>query len=72
MNILQVLAIIMNVVIGLYLIGSFLVDMQDMKYQKKWYEEKEMRIKLKPNISRAELCEYYIMFCKRNNCKVDF
>ena len=72
MNVLEVLATIINVVIGLYLIASFLVELQDMKYQKEWNKEKAMRVKLKPNISRAELCEYYIMFCKRNNCKVDF
>ena len=72
MIILKVVSIILNVVIGLYLIGSFLVELQDVKYQKEWNKEKAMRVKLKPNISRADLCEYYIMFCKRNNCKVDF
>ena len=42
------------------------------KYQKLWEKEKALRIRIKPNISRAELHEYYIMFCKRNNCDVEF
>ena len=72
MIILKVLAITINVVIGLYLIGRILVDLQDMRCQKEWDKEKALRVKLKPNISKAELCEYYIMFCKRNNCRVDY
>lgn len=46
--------------------------LRDRKYQKLWDKEKAMRLRFKPTISRAELCEYYVMFCKRNDCRVNF
>lgn len=42
------------------------------KFQKLWDKEKSMRLKLNPNISNAKLCEQYVMFCKRNDCHVEF
>ena len=45
---------------------------KNAKYQKMWYEEKAMRKRVNPMITRAELCEQYVMFCKRNDCKVEF
>ena len=41
-------------------------------YQKKWNKEKSTRIRYNPQITRAELCEYFVMFCSRNDCKVKF
>lgn len=68
----DILAIVMNTLVGVYLIAGFALDLRTMKYQKKWKKEKAARIRIDPNISRAELCEQYVMFCKRNECKVDF
>ena len=45
---------------------------RNRKYQKKWVESKDKLIKLDPKITRAELCEQYVMFCLRNDCKVEF
>ena len=43
-----------------------------VRYQKLWYKEKAMHQRVNPNISNAELCEQYVMFCKRNDYKVEF
>ena len=55
-----------------YVFAEFIFAIRDRKYQKKWNIEKEKRIKIDPAITRAELCEQYVMFCKRNGCKVEF
>ena len=48
------------------------LNARNQRYQKLWYAEKAMQIKLNPRISRIELREYYVMFCKRNRCSVEF
>ena len=68
----EAITITMNLLIGLYLFWSILFEIKDIKLQKEWDKEKAMRMCLSTKISKAELCEYYIMFCKRNNCKVEF
>lgn len=55
-----------------YILADIIVSLRDIKCQKKWNEEKAKRMKIDPSITRAELCEYYVMFCLRNDCKVDF
>ena len=45
---------------------------RNKKYQKLWNKEKAIRTRPNSRISNAELCEQYVMFCKRNDCKVDF
>ena len=42
------------------------------KFQKLWEKEKAMRLRIDPTIPRERLCEHYVMFCKRNNCKVEY
>lgn len=55
-----------------YCVFQLILNIRNIKYQKKWNEEKAKRIKIDPAITRAELCEQYVMFCLRNNCKVEF
>lgn len=55
-----------------YVLFDLILAIRNRKYQNKWNEEKAKRIKIDPNISRAELCEQYVMFCLRNDCKVKF
>lgn len=61
-----------EVFIFLYVLAELIYLIRSIKYQKQWNKEKAMRLKIDPAISRAELCEQYVMFCKRNGCKVDF
>lgn len=55
-----------------YVLYDLILAIRDRKYQKKWDKEKAMLVRVDPAITRAELCEQYVMFCKRNNCKVDY
>ena len=63
---------LMDLFILLYFIAEIIFSIKYTKYQKKWYITKEKILKVDPAITRAELCEQYVMFCKRNNCKVEF
>ena len=51
---------------------SIMFAIRNKVYQKRWEQEKSMRMRMRPFVSNAELYEQYIMFCKRNDCKVDF
>ena len=68
--------IILLLIFGTYLFWYVAIDIalkvRNRHYQKRWNQEKAIRIKLDPAITRAELCEQYIMFCKRNDCIVEF
>ena len=68
----NILVIAMNTLIGVYLLATILFELRKWKFQKIWDKEKQMRLKVKPQISNAELCEQYVMFCKRTDCKVEF
>lgn len=68
----DILGILVEIFVFLYVIADFILIIKNNKYQKKWNETKAKLIKIDPNITRAELCEQYVMFCKRNECKVDF
>ena len=68
----DVLGVLIEIFIFLYVVADLILIVKDNKYQKKWIMEKAMRMKIDPNITRAELCEQYVMFCNRNNCKVEF
>jgi hypothetical protein len=63
---------IIEVMLFLYIFAEFIYSIRNLKYQKKWNERKAKIIKVDPAITRAELCEQYVMFCKKNSCKVDF
>lgn len=69
MYIWQVFCCILLLLVGLV---AVMLIARTAKYQKLWEEEKAMRIKVNPRISDLELNDYYVMFCKRNNCDVEF
>jgi hypothetical protein len=68
----MIIDFLMYLFIFSYILTDLIFSIRNIKYQKKWNEEKAKRIKIDPAITRAELCEQYAMFCKRNNCLVEF
>lgn len=72
MIIFDILIWLLEVFVFLYVFADLIYSIRNKKYQKLWNKEKAMRIRIDPNISNAELCEQYVMFCKRNACKVEF
>ena len=56
----------------LFVLAEIIIAVRNRKYQKLWEKEKAMRMRMNPKISRGDLSEYYVMFCKRNNCQVEF
>lgn len=72
MIIFDILIWIAEVFIFLYVFADLVCSVRNNKYQKIWNKEKAERLRIDPGITRAELCEQYVMFCKRNDCKVDY
>ena len=72
MMIYQTIRLTVEFLMFLYIVVDLALSKRKAEYQKLWEKEKAMRMRLKPTITRAELCEYFVMFCKRNNCMVDF
>ena len=72
MNIFDILILIPVSMLLLYAVSGFVYVIRKNKYQKLWNNKKAMTLRVDPAISRAELCEQYVMFCKRNNCNVEF
>ena len=68
----DILMVFIETFVFLYVFADIIYSIRNKKYQKLWEKEKAMRLKTKPPISNAELCEQYVMFCKRNDCKVEF
>ena len=68
----MIIDFLMYLFIFSYILTDLIFNIRNIKYQKKWNEEKAKRIKIDPAITRAELCEQYVMFCKRNDCLVEF
>ena len=68
----KILGMLAEVFVFLYVVADLILVIRNNKYQKKWNKEKAMLVRIDPNITRAELCEQYVMFCKRNDCKVEF
>ena len=68
----DILSVIAETFIYLYVFANVIYSIRNKKYQKLWDKEKAMRLRSKPAISRADLCEQYVMFCKRNSCNVEF
>ena len=67
---------LLTVIVGILMLSYILIDIiysiRKKKCQKLWDKEKAMRLRVRPRISNAELCEQYVMFCKRNDCNVEF
>lgn len=72
MILLEILSVIIQVFAVLYLLADMVSTIRNLRLQKEWDSERDMRLRSNPKISRAELCEYYVMFCKRNCCNVEF
>lgn len=70
--IIEILCTLLEIFIFLYVIADLIFAARDSKYQKKWDKEKAMLIQIDPNITRAELCEKYVIFRKKNCCNVEF
>ena len=68
----KIIGLAVELFILLYVIADLVCVVRDNKYQKVWRLKKSTLIRIDPNITRAELCEEYVMFCLRNKCKVDF
>ena len=68
----NILILIVGILILSYILIAIIYSIRKKKYQKLWNKEKAMRIRIDPNISKAELCDQYVMFCKRNDCNVEF
>lgn len=67
-----ILYLLVDIFVFLYVLVELIMLIRNAKYQKIWEREKALRLRVDPAITRAELCEYYVMFCKRNDCKVEF
>lgn len=72
MIIFDILVWIAEVFIFLYVFVDLIYSIRNSKYQKLWNKEKANRLRIDPAITRAELCEQYVMFCIRNSCKVEY
>lgn len=63
-------------VVMIFMASYILVDVvfaiKGQQYQNLWNKEKAMIKRIDPAITRAELCEQYVIFCKKNKCRVDF
>ena len=70
--IVKILTVAFEIFVYMYFFADVICAVRNNKYQKIWYREKATRVRIDPNISNAELCEQYVMFCKRNGCKVEF
>ena len=56
----------------LWIFADIVCWIRTKKYQKIWNKERAMLEKSNPKPKRADICEQYVMFCLRNDCKVDF
>ena len=67
--------IIFSIIIAL-LLAALVSDASALikceKHQRKWDSVKENRIRIDPDVSHAELCELFVEFCDKYDCKVEF
>ena len=67
-----IISLMVQLFLLIFIITNVIFLVRTVRYQKKWDKEKAMRVRIDPKITRAELCEQYVMFCKRNDCNVEF
>ena len=72
MIIFDILIWIAEVFVFLYVFADLIYSIRNRKYQKLWNQKRLMLVRIDPAITRAELCEQYVMFCKQNHCKVEY
>lgn len=67
-----VLDILYYTFVSIYILNDLICLIRNKKYQKLWNEKKAGIIQINLLITKAQLCEIYVDFCKENKCKVDF
>ena len=72
MIVFQIIGAIIECLMIFYVVFDLLIAARNAKYQKLWRLKKSTLLRIDPAITRAELCEEYVMFCNRNDCKVEF
>ena len=72
MIVFKIIALFIEILVTLYVICDLILAVRNKKYQKLWRLRKSTLVRIDPAITRAELCEQYVMFCKRNNCNVEY
>lgn len=68
----EIIGLIVEIFILIYVIVDLILAARNIRYQRLWRLKKSSLVRVDPMITRAELCEEYVMFCKRNNCKVEY
>ena len=72
MIVFKIIAFALELFVCFYVMADLVLAARNVRYQRLWNLNKGNLIRIDPAITRAELCEQYVMFCKRNNCKVEF
>ncbi len=68
----DVLCVFVEIFMFFYVLFDLVLSIRNRKYQKKWNETKAKLIKFDPMITRAELCEQYVMFRNKYSCNVEY
>ena len=55
-----------------YAIVNLVLIIRNKRYQRVWKLKKTTLMRVDPAITKAKLCEHYVMFCNKNKCKVKF
>ena len=72
MIIVKIIGFIIEFFIMFYIVIDIMMSIRNQKYQKLWRLKKSSLVTIDPAITHAELCEQYVMFCKKNSCFVEF
>lgn len=72
MIVIKILGLTMELFLVFYIVLDIMVSIRNQKYQKLWRLKKSSLVTIDPAITHAELCEQYVLFCRRNGVKVDF
>lgn len=72
MSLFQILGLVLEIFLLVYVILDLFMAARNAKYERLWRFKKGTLVRIDPDITRAELCEYYVDFCKKNCCKVEF
>lgn len=72
MIVFQIIGALIECLMIFYVIFDLLIAARNAKYQKLWRLKKSTLLRLDPMLTNADLCEQYVMFCEKNDCKVEF
>ena len=71
-TILRFIGLTIKLILLMYSIVLIVLIIRNARYQKLWNLKKATLLRVDPTISRGDLCEQFVMFCKRNDCRIDF